>query len=158
MRIYCFLQILIILLFAACTRDGAPPPATQPDASAPITTIKIEVTGLHSQDGKVVLALFSSADGFPDDRDKALRWLEMEIDDDRVTFLIEDVSAGRCAVSVFHDENANDKMETDFFGRPEEGYGFSRNAKGRFGPPSFEDAAIDVSELPHVIRIDINYN
>ena len=29
-------------------------------------------------------------------------------------------------------------------GIPKEGYGFSNDAKGRMGPPSFDDAAVEV--------------
>jgi len=32
-------------------------------------------------------------------------------------------------------------MRTGMFGQPKEGYGFSRNASGTFGPPAFADAA-----------------
>ena len=39
-----------------------------------------------------------------------------------------------------HDEDGNGGMGTDWMGRPREGWGASNDARGRFGPPSFEDA------------------
>jgi uncharacterized protein (DUF2141 family) len=33
-----------------------------------------------------------------------------------------------------------------FLGIPKEPYGFSRDARGKFGPPGFEDAAIEVRD------------
>jgi len=41
---------------------------------------------------------------------------------------------GKYAVSVFHDENSNGKLDTNFLGIPREGVGASNNAKGHFGP------------------------
>lgn len=54
------------------------------------------------------------------------------------------VPAGRYAVMAFHDENGNGRLDRSEMGVPVEGYGFSRDASGRQGPPSFDDAAIDV--------------
>ena len=42
---------------------------------------------------------------------------------------------------MFHAEKGETKLRTGFFGQPEEGYGFSRNATGTMGPPSFSAAA-----------------
>jgi uncharacterized protein (DUF2141 family) len=54
-------------------------------------------------------------------------------------------SPGRYAVSAYHDANQNGKLDRNLVGLPTEGYGFSRDARIRFGPPSFDDAAFDIS-------------
>ena len=54
--------------------------------------------------------------------------------------------AGRYAVRLYIDENGNNKLDTRIFGIPAEPFGMSRNAPSRFGPPSFMDAAIELSE------------
>ena len=63
------------------------------------------------------------------------------------------VPAGEFAVAAYHDENSNGKLDTGAFGRPTEGYGFSRDAKGNFGPPSFEDArlTLDAGQSERVV-------
>ena len=38
----------------------------------------------------------------------------------------------------------NGKLDTNIVSIPTERYGFSRDAKGRMGPPSFDDAAVDL--------------
>jgi uncharacterized protein (DUF2141 family) len=48
------------------------------------------------------------------------------------------------ALSVFHDANNDGKLGANPAGVPIEPYGFSRDARGRFGPPEFDAAAIDV--------------
>ena len=52
--------------------------------------------------------------------------------------VIEDLNPGNYAFRYFHDKNENDEMETNWMGLPTEGFGFSNNAKGLFGPPSFD--------------------
>ena len=58
---------------------------------------------------------------------------------------IADVPAGRWAVLAYQDENSNDELDRNFVGIPKENYGFSSDARSKFGPPGFEDAAIEVS-------------
>lgn len=50
------------------------------------------------------------------------------------------VPPGTLAASAFHDENSNGKLDTNFLGMPTEEYCASRNARGTFGPPSFDNA------------------
>jgi uncharacterized protein (DUF2141 family) len=51
------------------------------------------------------------------------------------------VPAGRYAIGVMHDEDDDDHFDQGFLGIPEEGYGFSRDARGTMSAPSFESAA-----------------
>jgi uncharacterized protein (DUF2141 family) len=51
------------------------------------------------------------------------------------------VASERYAVSVFHDENSNGKLDRNLLGIPREGVGASNNAVGHFGPLKFDDAA-----------------
>ena len=44
----------------------------------------------------------------------------------------------------FKDLNANGKLDSNIVGIPTEPYGAIRHARGRMGPPAFEDAAVDV--------------
>ena len=57
-----------------------------------------------------------------------------------------DLPSGNYAVGIFHDVNGNNRLDTNLFGVPKEQYGFSNDASGRFGPPSFDDAAISVTK------------
>ena len=62
------------------------------------------------------------------------------------TVLVKGVPAGTWAVLAYQDENGNDQLDRNLIGIPKEAYGFSRDARGKFGPPSFEDAVITVRE------------
>jgi uncharacterized protein (DUF2141 family) len=54
------------------------------------------------------------------------------------------LTPGRYAVAAFHDTDGNGDLTLWPIGLPREAYGFSNNARGRFGPPPFEAAAIDL--------------
>ena len=62
----------------------------------------------------------------------------------RTVLVLRDVPPGRYGVTVIHDKNANGKLDSNIVGIPTEPYGAIRHARGRMGPPAFEDAAVDV--------------
>lgn len=57
-----------------------------------------------------------------------------------------ELPTGVYAVGIFHDLNGDGALSKNFLGMPKEPFGFSNNARARFGPPSFEEAAISVKE------------
>ena len=67
-----------------------------------------------------------------------------------------DLAPGKYAISIIHDENNNDKLDTNFIGIPKEGFGFSNNPRIMFGPPSFEKASFEINQA-HVILIEMKY-
>lgn len=60
---------------------------------------------------------------------------------------------GTYAIKVFHDVNDNGKLDTNWLGIPTEPYGFSNDAMGMFGPPSFEQASFKVGAGTTTVRI-----
>lgn len=54
------------------------------------------------------------------------------------------LAPGRYAVAAFHDTDANGALTLWPIGLPREAYGFSNDARGRFGPPPFAQAAFDL--------------
>lgn len=116
---------------------AAPIPAVPP---VPVT---VTVTQLRSAKGNVLACLTMRADAFPDcDKDPLARKLTVPAATE-VHLDFGAVPPGRYAVSVIHDENANGKLDTRLM-IPREGYGFSRDAAVRMGPPKFESAAVAV--------------
>jgi len=57
--------------------------------------------------------------------------------------VFENVPPGTYGISAFHDQNDNHKLDTNVIGVPSEDYGASNNARGVFGPPSFDDARFE---------------
>ena len=104
--------------------------------------LTVEVSGARSPQGSVAGALFSSATGWLKPG-QAVQGQFVPATDKTVLFF-RGLAPGRHALSVYHDENGNAKLDTNPIGMPIEPYGFSRDAQGRMGPPAFDDAAVDV--------------
>ena len=56
-----------------------------------------------------------------------------------------------------HDEDGDGQFDTGFLGIPNEGYGFSSDARGTMGPPSFDSAAFDYDGETQLVPITIRY-
>lgn len=119
--------------------------------------IHVEIVAMHNDKGRVLCSLFSSAADFPTKTDKAFAHAASDISNGRSVCEFADVAPGTYAVSVFHDENSNGKLDTNFVGIPREGVGASNNAKGHFGPPKFDAAAFQFSGGRLDLKITINY-
>ena len=117
----------------------------------------MEVTGLHNDKGEVLCALFSSAIGFPKKADKAVAHARSGISHRHAFCEFPGIVSGTYAISVFHDENSNGKMDTNFIGIPREGIGASNDVRGHFGPPKFDAAAFHFSGGQLNLKIKINY-
>jgi uncharacterized protein (DUF2141 family) len=102
-------------------------------------TIIVDMIGFKSDEGSVKVALCNTNEDF-DDQKNAFRGVSAGITRGMSQTIFEELVYGEYAVKVYHDENSNDKMDTNFLGIPKECYGFSNDARERFGPASWEDA------------------
>ena len=118
--------------------------------------IQVTVTGLRNAEGNINIALFDTANHFPKDG-KAITRARVTARMDTVHARLSDLSAGTYAIAVYHDENGNGKLDRNLLGVPTEGYGFSNDARGRMGPPSFDQAAFTLGEADQVMTIAVNY-
>ncbi|CAH0447149.1 DUF2141 domain-containing protein [Ralstonia syzygii] len=131
---------------------GAALALLQLGATASAATLTVTVEGARNRQGTVRAALFRDAALWlkPDGAARASVAALDSVTGDSVTFVYADLSAGRYALSVFQDANGDGKLDTNPACLPIEPYGFSRDVRGRVGPPSFDDAAIDVQGDQHV--------
>lgn len=106
--------------------------------------VKVTLTGLRSAKGQVLACLTAQPRDFPDcTGDPAAHHLAVPAGAG-VILDFGAVSPGLYAVSVIHDENGNGQLDKRLM-LPREGYGFSRDAPVRFGPPRFAAAAFAVT-------------
>jgi uncharacterized protein (DUF2141 family) len=113
-------------------------------ARARAADLSVEIHALRPNGGPVVVALYRDPQDFPiPEKRLAVQTSAGESNTARVVF--HDIAAGRYAVVAFQDLNRNGKLDKNLFGVPTEPYGFSQDARGRMGPPSFEAAAFEVT-------------
>ncbi len=104
-------------------------------------SIEVTVQDVANNDGKIFLALYNSETNF---LEKSYKGTKSEIMNNSSTITFEDIPSGVYAISVFHDENDNGKMDTNFMGIPKEDYGCSNDASGFMGPPKWKDAKFEL--------------
>ena len=136
----CKLMLLALVLMA--TQFFANAAAIQAKHSPAGLIIKIE--GLKNSKGSVRVAVFKGADGFPGDRQKAIKVLSVPAEKGGVQLVLNELEDGKYAVAILHDENENGEMDTNFLGYPQEGYGASNNNLPVFRAPTFDEAAFDL--------------
>lgn len=121
----------------------------KPFAQTNLYSLEINIIGLKSNKGEILLQLF-------DDEDKIISNNIAIIKDKKCSLIIPNLKRGNYIVNYFHDENENKKLDTNFFGIPSEGYGFSNNASGTFGIPSIKDRLFNINRNT-IITLTINY-
>ena len=102
--------------------------------------LNARIQGLQSANGKVGCWLWDQPKGYPTDPKlaRALHWGAISGGSATVSF--DGLAPHTYALACFHDENGNGKLDTNWLGIPNEGMVASNNARGRMGPPKFDDA------------------
>lgn len=93
--------------------------------------------------GRIYISLFDSEEHF---LKKPFKTAVVNLKNRINAVKMENIKQKSFAVATFIDLNNNGKLDTNFMGIPKEPYGFSNNAKGLFGPPSFKKSKVTLSE------------
>jgi len=122
-------------------------------AVPPSSALELRIEKVRNEKGVLHLCLTRIQAHFPDcgkDPQAVKRTVPSGAGPVRLTGLLP----GSYAVSLFHDENRNGKLDT-FMGIPREGFGFSRSPVVRFGPPRFDQVRVDLPAglARHMIRM-----
>lgn len=120
---------------------GAAGPPNDPETSE----VTVIATGLRNGHGVVRACMTSVVADFPSCTDPALAYQAVVSAEGDTVLTFRHVKPGRYAIALLHDENDNGKADRAALMIPTEGFGFSRDAKVRFGPPKFAAAAFDVA-------------
>ena len=114
--------------------------------------LTVEVLRVTPNAGPVMVAVYDKAEDFPAPQ-KGLAGQAVEAHGESAEATFHGLAPGRYAVAVYQDLNRNGKLDKNFLGLPTEPYGFSRDARGSLGPPSFDAAAVDI---PATAKVTIN--
>jgi uncharacterized protein (DUF2141 family) len=98
----------------------------------------VEIVDLESNKGVVIVDLL-------DTTEESVRDTTVKILDHKCIIVFKDVKNGQYAIRYFHDENSDEEMDSNFLGIPKEGFGFSNDAMGKFGPKDFSEWLFEVS-------------
>lgn len=133
-------------------------PLRAQDAPAAGAPIVVELSGMHSDRGRMRCFLFASSEGYPTRPARARARVIVGITAARTArCTFGDVPPGDYAIAVHHDEDDDGEMDTGIFGIPTEGTGASNDARGSFGPPSFASARFRHGSERDVQVIHVSY-
>lgn len=149
--------VLLAIFVTSCgtsphARVGIPP-HLRPEAASTPGVIEVQVRGIPRVEGQLFVELYDEGSYFHYDR--VLNERIVPVTTTSMTVQLEHVPAGRYMAVISHDANSNHRLDTNFFGAPTEAYGFSRGARGTFGPPAFDEGAFDFDGARAAVAIDI---
>lgn len=107
--------------------------------------LTVVVNGIKNNRGTVLVALYNSNRTF---MLQPFLTAEVKAKEGHVMVVFPNVAEGEYAVTVLHDLNGNKKMDENLLGIPKEGFGFSNDAMGAFGPPSFKECVFPMHPGP----------
>ena len=111
--------------------------------------LKIEIENIE-QKGIVYLAIYNNSTSFDqDNKNKNVnknRWVKSIVEVVNKNSFTKNVELkkGVYAISLFVDSNNNKIIDKNLLGIPTEQYGFSNNATGFLGSPSYNDASFNL--------------
>jgi uncharacterized protein (DUF2141 family) len=134
--------VLISLMFFAVTTRAA--------------TLKVLFQDLRSDQGSIRYILFDGPQGYPEAAEKGIRQGSLSARQSQDGLVLTDLASGSYAMTFIHDENDNEKLETNFMGLPQEGFAFSTNPRIYFGSPSFDRMKFNLKENK-TLKIKMKY-
>ena len=127
-----FICLSFLIMFI--TRQVVAPTLTAEEGQ-----LTVIIEGLENNLGKVRVGLSNSKENY-ESEGKPFRTAVLDIAEKRASCTFDNLAPGAYALKVYHDENEDGELDKNFLGIPSENYGFSNNARGTFGPASWEDA------------------
>jgi len=109
----------------------------------PQLTIKIE--NIEVLEGDIRIGIFNTSENFLREGLTFKNYL-IAVKDTTETIIIHDLPKGEYAFLLYHDKNADGKMNRNLLGIPKEPFGFSNNVKPKFAKPTFEECGFSLEE------------
>lgn len=106
----------------------APFLAASTPALSEAVEVRVDVSGLRSDTGRVLVALHDDRRAFPSRWERAVAFTSITAQVDAVTATLRLPRPGRFALIVVHDEDGDGRMKKSAVGLPREGYATGRNS------------------------------
>ncbi|MBE7382793.1 MAG: DUF2141 domain-containing protein [Leptolyngbya sp. SIO1E4] len=123
--------------------------------------LTVEIDGFRDRSGQVCLALFSGSQGFPEvDGDEVSTQcvsLSEPISEASTIVTLDNLTLGNYAIALYHDSNGDAVLNTNQWGIPTEGFGFSNNPPVTIGPASYQDSMFLLAGTNTTIQITLQY-
>ena len=103
-------------------------------------SLKLHIKDIANHKGQILIAIYKDKNNFLSIDKFYKKGIIENIKSSSTDYIFKDIPKGKYAISIFHDENKNSKIDRNFIGIPKEGYGFSNNIRPNFRPANFKEA------------------
>jgi len=117
--------------------------------------LTIIISELKNDKGDIKIGLFNSEESWNSKNEK-FKGAIIKIKNKKAEWVIKNLLYGEYAIKFFHDENGDDKINTNFLGIPTEKYGFYMSGTSKYIPPSFNKAKFMFKSKNLIIKIKTN--
>jgi uncharacterized protein (DUF2141 family) len=117
--------------------------------------LEVTIRGIESEQGQLMVAVVNSEAAFNGETPAVLSLL-IAPRQGNLSFSTDALPDGAYGIRVMHDENGNGDMDANMVGMPTEAWGFSNNAMGNFGPPTWADIRFELGGETNM-TIDLNH-
>lgn len=120
--------------------------------------IHVKIPNIKNSNGNIACGIFESPKGFPNKfLVSAKAVIIKKIQKTQAQCDFTDIPPGTYAIAIIHDENMNGELDTNWFGVPTEGYGFSNTTIDEFGAPAFSAASFPYDGQNIDLTVRLNY-
>jgi len=154
--------LFLLISFSSCKKKNTSPQnsnqiVNDTSSSSVLSKLVVNVSGMKNANGKVNFALYNTESSF-NQPNQAFKELFLNAVANNISFSIDSLPAGEYSFGVFHDENNNSEIDQNWLGIPTEGFAFSNDAMGSFGPPSYSQVKFTIPEKTVVTQtVSLNF-
>ena len=143
----------VIMGSPAGAKSGAPASCT---GTASAFWLNVKVSGVRNGNGQIAITLYPDNSGKFLAKGGALAVGRVKAVSGTTRGCIFLPATGTYAVAIYHDENANEKLDRNGI-LPAEGYGFTNNPSTMVGLPSFRSVRLNVPKTGLTTQIKLTY-
>lgn len=107
--------------------------------------LTVTFTSVTDKPGNLIYSLYDTEETYNIEKNEALNGT-MPATEGSDTLELHHLKPGFYALTVFHDENGNGKLDTDIFGRPKEQFGISNINRILWSKPKWDEVKFEVKD------------
>ena len=111
--------------------------------------LNIQVSGVPNSEGSIRVAVYNDSEAFLS-HDQVFKTNSVIAKEGVTELSIDNLPDGEYAVVLYHDENGNDELDTNWLGIPKEEVGFSNAKMKTFGPPKFKECSFRMEPVTEI--------
>jgi len=117
--------------------------------------LNLTVENILKPQGNIMIAIFEGPDNFLKDDKVVGSKIGLVEKTGSFDVIFPNLPFGEYSIAVYHDVNGNQKLDTNLFGVPTEPYGFSNNARSKWGAPKYNVAKFQLNESEKKMVIQV---